>query len=118
MSSLNQRWFVVNYLLIAILIGCQDAPVVTPTPRSSVSSSDELPTAPRRSSSIAEGFRREAAPTRVAPVPTNVRLVDRASEFGVDHIYRNGVSGNRLMVEATGGGCGWIDFDRDGWSDL
>ena len=92
--------------------------MVAPTQRSSVPSSDELLNAPRRSSSIAEGFRREAAPTRVDPVPTNVRLVDRASEFGVDHIYRNGVSGNRLMVEATGGGCGWIDFDRDGWSDL
>lgn len=115
---LNQRWLVIDCLLIASLIGCLEAPTTAPVQQLPVSSSDVPSDSPRRSSTIAEGLRRESVPTSIDPVTTNIRLVDRAAEFGVNHIYQNGVSGNRLMVEATGGGCGWIDFDRDGWSDL
>jgi hypothetical protein len=41
-----------------------------------------------------------------------------ASQLGVDFTYRNGAAGRRLMVESTGGGAGWLDFDGDGLLDL
>lgn len=47
-----------------------------------------------------------------------VRFVDVAETLQVRHTYQNGAKGHRLMVEATGGGCGWIDYDRDGYWDL
>ncbi|AMV18768.1 CRTAC1 family protein [Planctomyces sp. SH-PL14] len=47
-----------------------------------------------------------------------VRFTDVAREMGVSFRYDTGRSSRRLMVEATGGGAGWVDFDRDGWCDL
>jgi hypothetical protein len=46
------------------------------------------------------------------------RFEDVAARSGLSHVYLNGASGQFLMVETTGGGCGWIDFDRDGHWDL
>ncbi len=39
-------------------------------------------------------------------------------DSGIDFTYENGAHGKSLMVEATGGGCGWLDYDRDGLPDL
>ncbi len=47
-----------------------------------------------------------------------VRFSNRASDLGLHFTYVNGARGEQLMVEATGGGAGWLDFDRDGWPDL
>ncbi|MEK6260408.1 MAG: CRTAC1 family protein [Planctomycetota bacterium] len=47
-----------------------------------------------------------------------IELKDVAQEVGLSHIYRSGTSGKLLMVEGTGGGVGWIDYDRDGHWDL
>lgn len=47
----------------------------------------------------------------------NVRLSDVAQKLGLAHEYQNGASGKLLMVESIGGGCGWLDFDRDGQLD-
>lgn len=38
--------------------------------------------------------------------------------MGVHFTYTNGASGRALMVEATGAGGGWLDFDGDGLLDL
>ena len=46
------------------------------------------------------------------------RFEDVHAERGLEHVYVNGESGASLMVEAIGGGAGWIDFDRDGHWDL
>lgn len=40
------------------------------------------------------------------------------SDYGINFTYDNGASPEILMVESTGAGCGWIDFDLDGFSDL
>ncbi len=42
----------------------------------------------------------------------------RSPGSSVSFRYDTGRSSRRLMVEATGGGGGWVDFDRDGWYDL
>lgn len=41
-----------------------------------------------------------------------------AHRKGLEFTYQNGSVGHRLMSEGTGGGCGWLDFDRDGLWDL
>jgi hypothetical protein len=46
------------------------------------------------------------------------RFTEVATELGLDHVYRNGESGRLLMVEAIGGGAGWLDYDADGRPDL
>ena len=40
--------------------------------------------------------------------------VSKRPEFS----YFNGSRGKRLMLEATGGGCGWLEIDGDGYCDL
>ena len=46
------------------------------------------------------------------------RFEDASAARGLDHVYRNGEAGGSLMVEAIGGGVGWLDYDRDGLWDL
>ena len=56
-----------------------------------------------------------AAPREVAPL----RFHDAALESGVQFTYDNGSAAHRqLMVEGTGGGVAWLDYDRDGHWDL
>ena len=43
---------------------------------------------------------------------------DVAAATGLEHVYDNGEDGKSLMAEATGGGAGWLDYDRDGRPDL
>jgi len=43
---------------------------------------------------------------------------DVAAKSGINHVYDNGASPKALMVESTGGGCGWFDFDLDDRLDL
>lgn len=45
-------------------------------------------------------------------------LFTEAEDSGIDFTYQNGRTGKALMVESTGGGCAWLDYDRDGWPDL
>ena len=49
---------------------------------------------------------------------TTLRFDDVAKQLGLVHTYQNGEQGNSVMVETTGGGAGWLDFDRDGLWDL
>ncbi|WP_339733399.1 CRTAC1 family protein [uncultured Gimesia sp.] len=39
-------------------------------------------------------------------------------QAGVEFIYDNGAKGEQLMVEAIGGGAGWLDYDRDSLIDV
>ena len=43
---------------------------------------------------------------------------DISAIAGLIHTYANGESGKSLMAEAMGGGCGWLDYDRDGRPDI
>ena len=46
------------------------------------------------------------------------RFEEVASARGLEHRYDNGETGGSLMVEAIGGGVGWLDYDADGRLDL
>lgn len=56
-----------------------------------------------------------AAKNRITSFP---KFVDVAKQVGIDFTYDNGATGRVLMVESTGGGGGWLDFDGDGRWDL
>ena len=59
---------------------------------------------------------RPAAPAvRLTSFP---KFEEVSASLGIDFIYANGASGRVLMVEATGGGAGWLDYDGDGRLDL
>lgn len=45
-------------------------------------------------------------------------FVDVATAVGIDFEFDNGATPRALMMESTGGGCGWTDYDRDGRLDL
>jgi hypothetical protein len=97
-------------LLASLCVGCsadeppqsQSAPVevpalpATPVPRADAPLPGAIPHAP------------ESA----------IHLRDVAAKVGVNFSYDTGDSGESLMVESTGGGGGWVDFDRDGDLDL
>lgn len=62
---------------------------------------------------------RESDVPQSAPVSIKeTTFEDVASGSGIDHRYVTGPYEQLLMVQPTGGGCGWIDFDRDGLWDL
>lgn len=46
------------------------------------------------------------------------RFTECAKALGINHTYDNGASPKALMVESTGGGAGWFDFENDGRIDL
>ena len=111
-------------LLTSLSVGCTNAPSESPADKSVADKSVVQPVAKpviraERRSSISASLRPKGAykPAENATT-TRVRLIDRASKLGIDHTYQNGAKGQRLMVEATGGGCGWVDYDRDGFCDL
>jgi hypothetical protein len=58
------------------------------------------------------------SPTAGTPAKCDLRFVDVAEKNGVSFTYENGESGRALMVEATGGGVAWFDYDSDGELDL
>lgn len=100
-------------LLLFLAVGCEPLSEPETEPRQPM----EL-TAP---SSVFAAMAKEPAvePSPNRPIGhTQLRFVDRAEELNIQFIYQNGARGEQLMVEATGGGVGWIDYDRDGWQDL
>ena len=42
---------------------------------------------------------------------------ETATEAGIDFVFDTG-AGHRMMIEGTGGGAGWLDYDCDGHWDL
>lgn len=46
------------------------------------------------------------------------RFRDVAEQLGIQFTYLNGDKGEVLMVEDTGGGAAWFDYDSDGLLDL
>ena len=47
-----------------------------------------------------------------------VTFVDVASQAGIHFQHDNAASPEKYLIETMGAGCGWIDYDQDGWLDL
>ena len=50
--------------------------------------------------------------------PSPIALTDVSGSMGIAHVFDQGATGMSLLVETSGGGVGWCDFDRDGWPDV
>lgn len=92
--------------LAAIAVGCTGG------------SPDHGPTTPTADPKPAQSVLVSSQPA-VSSRPVNApQFVDRHEAWNLHFRYENGATGKALMVESTGGGGGWIDYDRDGWMDL
>ncbi len=67
---------------------------------------------------ISPSLRQEARRTLPCRPTCLAHFTDVAHDLGIDFRYENGDSPQRLMTQATGGGVGWIDYDRDSFPDL
>ena len=76
-----------------------------------------IPVVSRR---LSDGLSERVVASQSPPVDSanRIELRDVAQEVGLSHTYLSGTSGRLLMMESTGGGVGWIDYDRDGHWDL
>jgi hypothetical protein len=111
------------YLAICLAsIGCGPDAAAPAAPRESPRETPAAaaPAAARKSSAIAEQFRAlsSARGNRESVAVAHPLFTEIARQSGIEHTYLNGATGLLLMVEPIGGGCGWIDFDRDGQWDL
>ncbi|MCS6860726.1 MAG: CRTAC1 family protein [Abditibacteriales bacterium] len=53
-----------------------------------------------------------------AHVPPAVRFVDVTTQAGIRFRHNNGASGKKWLPETMGSGCGFLDYDNDGWLDI
>src|SRR5690242_3969722 len=73
--------------------------------------------------SLAQGVATHTAKPLARPAPSgkpfNAHFVDVAPAAGLTSptIY-GGVETNKYIVESTGCGCAFLDFDNDGWMDI
>ncbi len=61
---------------------------------------------------------RYKAKPKMEPSVSGLRFTEVHDLLGIDHVYANGANGELLAVETMGGGCAWLDFDKDGLLDL
>ena len=123
---------------VALVVGCAKPQSASPPPAAAAATA---------SGPATEATRPAGAPDKPAGVATPAAKAEKASPFkferpvrsegkngddsvpcprfedvtaarGLEHVYRNGEAGGSLMVEAIGGGVGWLDYDRDGLWDL
>lgn len=95
--------------LVAMLVGCSSNAEKTPDKSTATKS-------PKRNS-LSSGLGGEPEAKRTEVSIDAPRFSDAAPSAGLKFRYSNGARGKWLMVESTGGGAGWIDFDRDGRYD-
>ncbi len=115
-SMASQRfpdvWLVATGLMLLPLFGCGSED--KPAPESVEITEPNVP----KFNFLARQARKKEDPAQQAAVTEFPTFVDVSHSLGVDFTYDNGASSKALMVESTGGGCGWIDFDHDGRLDL
>ncbi len=104
------KWKILAVLLMSA--GCTGRPVdsVETPPEKLVVETSRSPFADLMSRSGTSAPSRSAVSVDMEHLP---RFVDVAQESGVQFQYDNGARGESIMVEASGGGCGVMDYDGD-----
>ena len=101
-------------LLACSITGCdRPAPPASPTTTAIRPTKAETPKA-----SQAFILRPKLTPKVTSQEVSSPVFLERAAQAQIDHRYESGPKALQLMVQPTGGGCGWIDYDRDGLWDL
>lgn len=107
--------------LLSMLIGCQQeesGSVATSRDVSKNAASIPDTVHSEKSAVFSDLSTKASGPSKPSKRLSPVMFSDVAGQVGIDFEYQNGASGKRLMVEATGGGVGWLDYDRDGFWDI
>lgn len=101
-------------VLATLTLGCDESAPLAPSAGAS-STSTTLSNGTSLAAGLSSG---KGAVTAKTTVGHSLAFRDVHDELGIKFAYDTGADGRALMVEATGGGAGWIDFDRDGTWDL
>ncbi len=72
---------------------------------------------------LAQGMSRHTVKAAARPLPSgrpfDAHFVDVAFEAGLrSPVIYGGVSSKKYILEATGCGCAFLDYDNDGWMDI
>jgi hypothetical protein len=59
-----------------------------------------------------------SAVTLAESTPPDVVFTEVSAEVGLNFEHTDGKSGKWLLVEITGGGAAFLDYDNDGWLDI
>ena len=115
-SSQWRPWLLV-IALAAAEFGCQNAAPVESSKSNSEPSTSDTPIVRQaaKRTPVSPSVRNSSSD---ATVPQSFHFTDVADRLGIQFQYENGAQGQSLMVEATGGGVGWFDYDGDGVLDL
>lgn len=90
----------------------------------STKTSDDVSLALSVSQAKSPRSRTETRESSVLPHRATIRLTtfpkfaDVAKQCGIEFTYDTGTTGKVLMVESSGGGAGWLDFDGDDLLDI
>ena len=105
-------------VLPAIFAGCQSKePIEDNLPRQQRAQSEQLEANP--SKGLLDDLDLTASDDSGSPVrQSRIRFVDVHAESGLNFVFDNGASDQKLMPESTSCGAGWVDFDKDGRPDL
>jgi len=52
------------------------------------------------------------------PADGAVTFTDIAKSAGVSFVHDNAATPEKYLIETMGSGCGWVDYDNDGWPDI
>ena len=108
------------FLFLCPSIGCDRSSAVTQTPARATSSQQKQPA--RQSAPLSQIFDLRMPEQGLTPQNSVTSIsgptFEVAVDAGINHVYVNGGQALMLMVQPTGGGCGWIDYDRDGLWDV
>ncbi|QDT41815.1 ASPIC and UnbV [Gimesia alba] len=109
--------FLFSVFLILLFAAC-DQIQNNPPPKKTT------PTENRNSPESQSTFFRELSldvidePTVVSADMQVPQFRDVHTQAGIEFVYDSGAKGDQLMVEAIGGGAGWLDYDRDSLIDV
>ncbi len=72
---------------------------------------------------LAQGMSRHTAKATARPAPSgrpfDAHFVDVAFEAGLrSPVIYGGITSKKYILEATGCGCAFLDYDNDGWADI
>lgn len=99
-------------MLMANICACNNSTSVNPTTSETSTTNAPVLVEP---TDIGDTSR---SPKQITRRETSLHFNEAQERVGVNHSYYNGAEGQSLMVEATGGGVGWLDYDNDGILDL
>lgn len=110
--------FLFTFLLIPLLVACNQRDDNTSPDKPAPT--EEIVKAPNSRSIFFRGLTSEvAAEKKIDRTHIQVpQFRDVHAQAGIEFVYDNGAKGDQLMVEAVGGGAGWLDYDHDSQIDL